>query len=134
MIQEGKLGLDEVVSDAIPEFATHGKSAVHVEQLFTHTAGFPTAPFRPEVFLDRERRLKYFSAWHLNFEPGRRFVYHPTSSMYVLAELIERRSGLRFGDFVRRRIALPLGLPDCGAGCLANCTVGWQTSCWWARR
>jgi CubicO group peptidase (beta-lactamase class C family) len=116
LIQEGKLALDERVADAIPEFASHGKTSVRVEQLFTHTAGFPTAPFRPEAFLDRERRLEIFARWRLNWEPGSRFEYHPTSSMYVVAELIERRSGLPFGVFVRDRIALPLGLPDLWCG------------------
>jgi len=116
LIQEGKLALDETVADIIPEFGSNGKEVVRVEQLFTHTAGFPTAPFRPRVFLDRERRLEYFARWRLNWEPGSRFVYHPTSSMYVVSELIERRSGMTYGEFVRERVALPLGLPDLWCG------------------
>jgi CubicO group peptidase (beta-lactamase class C family) len=116
LIQEGKLALDEHVADIIPEFGSNGKEVVRVEQLFSHTSGFPTAPFRPELFLDRDRRLEYFARWRLNWEPGSRFVYHPTSSMYVLSELIERRSGTPYGEFVRERIALPLGLPDLWCG------------------
>lgn len=116
LIQEGKLSTDERVVDVVPEFDTQGKDAVVVEQLFTHTAGFPTAPFDPRAFLDRERRLGYFARWRLNFEPGARFIYHPSSSMYVVAELIERRSGLSYHDFVRQRIAEPLGLPDLFVG------------------
>ena len=116
LIQEGKLSTDELVSDIVPEFGSHGKDVIKVEQLFTHTAGFPTAPFKPTDFLDPERRLEYFSRWRLNFEPGSRFVYHPSSSMYVIAELIERRSGISYGEFVRRRIADPLGLPDLFVG------------------
>ncbi len=112
LIQEGKLSLDERVSAIVPEFASHGKEAVRVEQLFTHTAGFPTAPFDPQYFRDRERRLAYFAKWRLTFEPGSRFIYHPSSSMYVIAEILERRSGLAFHEFVRQRIAEPLGLPD----------------------
>lgn len=112
LIQEGKLSVEERVADVVPEFGTNGKDAVVVEQLFTHTAGFPTAPFDPRAFRDRERRLEYFAKWRLNFEPGSRFIYHPSSSMYVIAELIERRSGMPYHEFVRRRIAEPLGLPD----------------------
>ena len=104
------------VSAIIPEFGSHGKDAIRVEQLFTHTAGFPTAPFDPSVFRDRERRLETFARWRLNFEPGSRFIYHPSSSMYVVAEIIERRSGLPYGEFVRSRIAEPLGLGDLWAG------------------
>ena len=116
LIQEGKLSVDEPVAEIVPEFGSHGKDAVVVEQLFTHTAGFPTAPFDPRHFLDRERRLGYFAKWRLNFEPGSRFIYHPSSSMYVIAEIIERRSGLSYHDFVRQRIAEPLGLPDLFVG------------------
>ena len=116
LIQEGKLDPSERVAAIVPEFGTHGKEIVTVEQLFTHTAGFPHAPFRPDEFLDREKRLARFATWRLSFEPGTRFEYHPSSSMYVIAEIIERRSGASYGDFVRRRIAEPLGLRDLWTG------------------
>lgn len=116
LIQEGRLDPGERVADIVPEFGAHGKDAVRVEHLLTHTAGFPTAPFPPADFLDRERRLSHFARWRLTFEPGSRFVYHPSSSMYVVAEIIERRSGESYGDFVRHRISLPLGLDDLWCG------------------
>jgi CubicO group peptidase (beta-lactamase class C family) len=116
LIETGKLRLDERVADIIPEFGTNGKDAVTVEQLFTHTAGFPSAPFMPLDWNDRARRLDRFRRWKLNWEPGTRFEYHPTSSMWVIAELIERRSGMTYREFVRMRIALPLGLPDLHVG------------------
>ncbi len=116
LIQEGKLSTDEIVADIVPEFGTNGKDVIRVEQLFTHTSGFPHAPFRPAEFEDRERRLERFAAWELNWEPGSRYEYHPTSSMYVIAELIERRSGLDYGEFIRKRIAEPLGLDDLWVG------------------
>ncbi len=110
LLQEGKLALTERVADAIPGFGSHGKDAVTVEQLFTHTAGFPRAPLSAAAFFDREARLERFTRWRLNWEPGSRFEYHPTSSMWVIAELVERRSGLPLGDFVRTRICDPLGI------------------------
>ena len=116
LIQEGKLSTEESVADIVPEFASHGKDVVTVEQLFTHTAGFPHAPFLPTRFLDPEARRRYFHKWRLTWEPGTRFEYHPSSSMYVIAELIERRSGIAYGEFVRRRIAEPLGLDDLWCG------------------
>ena len=116
LIQEGKLDPSEPVAAIVPEFGTHGKEVVTVEQLFTHTAGFPHAPFRPDEFLDRTKRLARFASWRLRWEPGTRFEYHPSSSMYVIAEIIERRSGATYGDFVRRRISEPLGLRDLWTG------------------
>jgi CubicO group peptidase (beta-lactamase class C family) len=116
LIQEGKLDVRERAAAIVPEFGTNGKDVIVVEQLLTHTAGFPRAPFRPAEFLDREKRMQRFARWTLNWAPGSRFEYHPSSSMYVVAEIIERRSGMRYGDFVRERIARPLGLPDLVCG------------------
>lgn len=111
LIQDGKLKMDELVKDIIPEFGTNGKDVITVEQLYTHTAGFPSAPFRPTDWSDKAMRSKRYRQWRLNWEPGSRFEYHPTSSMWVIAEIIERRSGQGFTDFVRSRIADPLSLP-----------------------
>ena len=116
LIEQGLLDIDQPVATLIPEFGENGKEAVRIEQLFTHTAGFPNAPFPPNKFLDREKRLSFFRRWKLEWEPGSRFIYHPSSSMYVVAELIERLSGQTYADFVRERIALPLGLPDLYCG------------------
>lgn len=116
LIEEGKLDIEARVADLVPEFGANGKEGVFVEQLFTHTAGFPTAPLLPTDWRDREKRLAAFARWRLNWEPGTRFIYHPSSSMYVVGELIERISGLSFADFVRERIAMPLGLEDLRAG------------------
>lgn len=112
LMEDGLLDEDERVADIIPEFASNGKDAVIVQQLFTHTAGFPHAPFRPLEWLDRDRRLQRFAQWRLTWEPGSRFEYHPTATMWVLAEIIERRSGMDFRDFIRRRVTEPLGLKD----------------------
>jgi len=116
LIEAGELSVDEAVADIVPEFATNGKEVVTVEQLFLHTAGFPNAPFRPTDWLDRDRRLARFAQWRLNWEPGTRFEYHPSSSMWVVAEIIERRTGRDFTEFARTEIAEPLGLKDLYVG------------------
>ena len=110
LIESGDLSVDERVAYIVPEFGTNGKDVVTVEQLFLHTAGFPSAPFRPTDWFDRDRRLARFAQWRLNWAPGSRFEYHPSSSMWVIAEIIERRSGRDFIDFVRGEVAEPLGL------------------------
>jgi CubicO group peptidase (beta-lactamase class C family) len=116
LLQDGKLRVEDRVADLVPEFAANGKEAVCVEHLLTHTAGFPSAVFDPLEWADRERRLSRFASWPLEWEPGERFQYHPSSSMWVVAELIERVSGRDFREFVRGRICDPLGLPDLHLG------------------
>lgn len=116
LIEAGELAVDEAVADIVPEFATNGKEVVTVEHLFLHTAGFPNAPFRPTDWFDRDRRLARFAQWRLDWEPGSRFEYHPSSGMWVVAEIIERRTGRDFTEFVRTEVAEPLGLTDLYVG------------------
>ena len=70
----------------------------------------------PPDWLDADRRLARFAQWRLNWEPGSRFEYHPSSSMWVVAEIIERRTGRAFTEFVRTEVAAPLGLDDLHVG------------------
>ena len=116
LIQEGKLSEDEVVADIIPEFATNEKDQVTVGQLFTHTAGFPMAPFAPLEWDDYDARISRFARWRLTWPAGSKFEYHPSSSMWVIAELIERRSGMGYREFVRTRVIDALGLEDIFVG------------------
>jgi CubicO group peptidase (beta-lactamase class C family) len=116
LIEQGLLDVRTRVAELVPEFGTNGKDVVTVEQLLTHTAGFPSAPFDPVEFRVRDQRLARFAKWRLNWEPGSRYEYHPSSSMYVVAEILERLTGVEYAQLVRTRIAEPLGLPDLWVG------------------
>jgi CubicO group peptidase (beta-lactamase class C family) len=116
LIGDGKLNVNERAADIVPEFGTNGKDSITVEQLLIHTGGFPSAPYAQREWLDRSKRLERFASWRLEFPVGQRFLYHPTSGFWVLAEIIERRSGKDFREFVRERIATPLGLPEMRLG------------------
>ena len=112
LIQEGKLSEDEIVADIVPEFGTNEKDQITVEQLFTHTAGFPSAPFAPLEWLNKEKRYGRFAKWRLNWEPGSRYEYHPSSSMWVIGEIIERRGEQSYTEFVKEKVLDPLGLTN----------------------
>lgn len=112
LLQEGKLSLSDPVVKLVPEFGTNGKDAVTVEHVLLHTAGFPSARLPTADWPDPTRRLAHFARWHLEWEPGSRFVYHRTSGMWVLAEIISRLAGVDYTDFIRTRIFEPLGLRD----------------------
>ncbi|HTT74600.1 MAG TPA: serine hydrolase domain-containing protein [Candidatus Binataceae bacterium] len=116
LIGDGKLDISERAADIVPEFATNGKDVITVEQLLLHVGGFPFAPYAQKDWLDRDKRRERFKTWRLQFPAGQRFVYHATSAFWVLADIIERRSGQDFRHFVRDRIAAPLGLPELRLG------------------
>lgn len=110
--ESGDLNLAAKVADIVPEFAENGKEEVTVEQLFLHTCGFPSAPFLPLIWKNKEARRAKFASWKLNWKPGSCFEYHPSSSMHVIADIIERLSGVDFADFVYANIMHPLGLDN----------------------
>lgn len=104
------LDLDERVAAVIPEFAANGKEVVTVRQVLTHTAGFPFAPLGYPIMLQRAERLGAMAKWRLTYEPGTQLQFHLTSAAWVIAELVERRTGLPFAEYLRTEIVEPLGL------------------------
>lgn len=112
LIEDGALDPSLPVYELVPEFSDKGKNKVTIEQLFTHTCGFPSAPFPPLAWEDKITRRERLQKWRLNWEPGSRFEYHPSSSMYVIADIIERITDQDWRGFVRQRILEPLQLHD----------------------
>ncbi len=116
LIGEGKLNANEKVADIVPEFGTNGKEGITVEQVLLHIGGFPNAPYPQGEWLDKSKRLERFSKWRLEWPVGSKFEYHATSGFWAIAEIIERRSGKDFRQFVYDRISMPLGLPELRVG------------------
>ena len=110
LVGEGLLELDEPIAEVIPEFGTNGKHTVTLKHVLTHTAGFPFAPLGYPRMLDRQTRLEAFGRWQLDWEPGSRLQFHLTSAAWVIAELVERRTGMPFDEYLRTAIVEPLGL------------------------
>jgi CubicO group peptidase (beta-lactamase class C family) len=117
LFEEKALRLEERVAEIVPEFGTNGKEIITVEQLMLHAGGFPYAPFATEHWGDRDALLGAFYRWRLNWPVDSRFEYHATSAHWVLAEILERRTGRPWKDFVRERILAPMGLDELFVGC-----------------
>lgn len=116
LMEDELLRPEERVGDIIPEFKTNEKDAVTVEQLLLHTSGFPHQNIRPEDWHDRDKRLEAFGGWELEWKPGSRFEYHITSAHWVLAEIIQRRTGKGHSEFIRERLVEPMGLEELYVG------------------
>jgi CubicO group peptidase (beta-lactamase class C family) len=59
---------------------------------------------------ERSGRLQAFGNWKLSYVPGTQAQFHLTSAGWVLAEIVERRTNISLSEFLRREIAVPLGL------------------------
>jgi CubicO group peptidase (beta-lactamase class C family) len=111
LIGDGLVDVQTRVDGYIPGFGTNGKDVITVEQVMLHTSGFPLAPLPPLEGANSEGRCARFADWRLNWEPGTRYQYHPTSAHWVLAEIIERVTGADYRDVVQQRVTDPAGLP-----------------------
>jgi CubicO group peptidase (beta-lactamase class C family) len=110
LIGEKLLDVSERVCDIIGEFGSNGKDVVTVEQLLTHTGGFPLAPLGYPKMTSRAQRLEAFAKWRLTYPPGDHLEFHLTSAAWVIGEIVERRTGVALPDYLRAEIAEPLGL------------------------
>ena len=111
LMADGVVDPEERVTKYFPEFAQEGKDDITVEQVMLHTAGFPHAPLGPPGWNTRAERQQRMASWRLNWEPGTRFEYHPTSAHWVLAEIIDATTGHDYRRVIEDRVTTPLGLP-----------------------
>jgi CubicO group peptidase (beta-lactamase class C family) len=109
-IGDGALRPETRVSDHVPPFARTGFDAVTLQHLLTHTAGFPRAPLPPLEGATAAGRAAWFERWRLDWEPGTRTEYSPTAGHWVVADLLERATGVDYRTFVATRVLEPLGL------------------------
>ncbi len=117
--ERGALGIEDPVARHVPEFGAHGKDAVTIRHLLTHTAGIPNADGILEGAPWREARADNLARIYssgLEYPPGTRAGYHAAAGMSVLGEVVSRAAGVPFEQYVRDEIFLPLGMDDCWVG------------------
>ncbi|MFE3639146.1 serine hydrolase domain-containing protein, partial [Streptomyces sp. NPDC059168] len=119
LVDQGKAGLDDPIGryvDGVPngDRITLRELAGMRSGLFNYSEddGFfkaltsdPQRPFTP-------RQLLGYSFRHpVMFPPGRKFYYSNTN-LILLGLVVERQSGLKLGDYIRRHILVPAGMKD----------------------
>jgi CubicO group peptidase (beta-lactamase class C family) len=109
-IGDGRLRPETRVSEHVPSFARAHFDAVTLQHLLTHTAGFPRAPLPPLDGATSKGRASWFERWRLEWEPGTRTEYSPTAGHWVVADLLERATGVAYKSYVAEHVIAPLGL------------------------
>jgi CubicO group peptidase (beta-lactamase class C family) len=118
LVDEGKLSLDEPASRWLPELGqmkladgTAPEKPITLRMLLSHTAGIAFPPRKPT---DGAISLKSYVATlvraPLAFQPGSSYEYGfgPT----VAGRILEIVSGMRYEDFMQKRLLKPLGMKD----------------------
>ena len=118
LVHDGKLRYDETLTEVFPEFPAYGKT-ITIRQLLNHTSGlldYEDLMAKPYGNTPDEKIPQISDAGVLalmekasttQFPPGGKWQYS-NSGYCVLAMVVERVSGKKFGDFLDERIFSPL--------------------------
>ena len=124
--EKGLWKLDDPVARHIPEFeglkvkAADGRLVPQVApmtmaQLMSHTAGFDVSAGYADAGLrsgDLKEMIRRLAALPLAVQPGSDWRYGP--SVDIQGHVVERLSGERLDDYLRRHVFEPLKMPDTG--------------------
>ncbi len=114
LVERGRVCLEDAVARFIPEFARHGKEAVTIKHLLTHTGGFRDERFlMPDADWDTIIKRICDTPLENDWVPGATAGYHALTSWFVLGEIVQRVSGRLLGEYVREYVFEPLGMSDC---------------------
>ena len=115
LADDGKLSLDDPLSKWVPLLPAPGRTAT-IRQLLNHTSGIRSMTALGSRYWAQAGReiepaalVAIFANEPPDFPPGTDYRY--SNSGYVLLGLVvEKASGRTWGDFVTRRLLVPLGL------------------------
>lgn len=116
LLRDKKIMLDDAVVKYIPE-VTGLDTNMRIKHLLAHTSGLRNwdevayiAGNRFDDIIDKSLLLHQLSTQtQLNFEPGERFEYSNTG-YFLLSQIVEKVSGMRFGAFCKKNIFNPIGM------------------------
>lgn len=115
--QRGHLNTKDILSKYIPDYPNGDRITLH--NLLVHTSGIPNVnsfPGYDEKSLsphELDEIISWFKNKPLQFEPGARYRYS-NSNYNLLAKIIEKVSGLSYGEFLKKNIFEPLKMENSG--------------------
>ena len=112
LVEEGKIRLNEKVTEYIPEFQG-GKSEITVRNLLTHFSGMrPDVDLEP-VWSGYEHGNSNSPQWTMPIESSEYLVLSYSDINFVLlGEIVQRVSGKTLPEYVQAKIFRPLGMSE----------------------
>ena len=111
LVERGKLRLGDKVNRWIPGFEAHGKGAVTVLHLLTHTSGLRPGLSSKPAWRGVAKAIDLAKAERLTTQPNTKFRYSDINFI-LLGEIVRLASGQRLDEFATAEIYRPLGMND----------------------
>jgi CubicO group peptidase (beta-lactamase class C family) len=121
LVQEGKLRLDQTISDFLPWYRSDISRKVTIHHLLTHSSGIPNFLQFPGFYPDKardpmtdlEQFIKDNCSHELQFEPGTSFAYN-NSGYLILSAIIQNVTGLSYEEALAKYILEPCAMTHTG--------------------
>jgi CubicO group peptidase (beta-lactamase class C family) len=115
LVNQEKLTYETNLTEIFPEFPSYGKD-ITVEQLLTHRSGLVRynrflEEGQTEQMLDKDVLNGLLKTDSTYFKPNTKYAYCNTSYA-VMAQIVEKLSGLSFSDFMQKEIFQPLEMTN----------------------
>jgi CubicO group peptidase (beta-lactamase class C family) len=127
LAEEGKLAVSDPMTKHLTSYPSYGQN-ITVEHLLTHTSGIVSYTGIPGYMATKVRNdvtvqqlIDAFKDLPVEFAPGERYAYN-NSGYILLGAIVEAASGMRYEDFVKKRLFEPLGMKTAYYGC-ATCII-----------
>lgn len=114
LVEEGKVSLEDPVTKHIPGLPDTWRK-INIRHLLTHTSGLidicdvSPDPCHTSRDYTQQEIVKLVTDSLLRFVPGEKWEYS-NIGYFLLGMLIEKKSGMSYGNFLRERIFMPLNM------------------------
>lgn len=123
LVEQGKISLDDPVSDHLPFEVGLEEHPIRIRHLLTHSLGLPSvasssvALYRgvgadtgiPLGSVNDFYRLINGAKDEIVAKPGERFFYH-NAAWRMLGHIIQKKSGIPFHRYIKQKVLDPLGM------------------------
>ncbi|KAG6591650.1 hypothetical protein SDJN03_13996, partial [Cucurbita argyrosperma subsp. sororia] len=112
LVDNGKLNLEENVSNIWPNFGSNGKDIIKVYHVLNHTSGLHNATVdareNPLLICDWEECLNCMAKSTPETEPGQEQLYHYLSYGWLCGGIVEHATGKKFQEILEEALVYPL--------------------------
>ncbi|HEY0042411.1 MAG TPA: serine hydrolase [Flavisolibacter sp.] len=115
LVDEGKISLDDKVTQYIPIFGSYAKNFITIRHCLTHLTGIETEPFKTASLTSKrkysslEEEVADFAKKEIQNNAGEVFRYNSMGPT-IAARVVEIVTKKKFEQLMRQRIFAPLGM------------------------
>ena len=114
LVEQKKLRLDQTVKELLPELVVKNADKITIHHLLNHTSGLKSPWDHPQWSFKKAytkaEQQKMVTEVPLAFDSVGKEMYYSNSGYFILAWILEKKSGMPFDAYFQKHIFDPLGM------------------------